>query len=90
MSSRPTRYAREGKARAAYLRMGAELRVARLTAGLSQARLGQVTGLSQSHISRVERGHRTADWVTAASMAAALGHDFVSEAVPSQIGKPAR
>ena len=38
------------------LRIGSELRIARVAAGLSQCRIGERVGLSASQISRVERG----------------------------------
>ena len=55
-------------------RIGDELRHARLTAGLSQRELGAAAGLSQPHISRIERFERQPAWLEElATQCAALG-----------------
>jgi transcriptional regulator with XRE-family HTH domain len=78
MPERPTRHVREGHRRAATVlrRFGSELRLARAAAGLTQQRLGELAGVSQSFVSLVERGRRRPDWSTACALAAGVGHEL--------------
>ena len=57
---RPTRHLGLGRDRAAELtrRFGSDLRLARTAAGLSQAQVGRLAGVSQSVVSRAERAAR--------------------------------
>ena len=45
----------------------------RVEAELGQAELAALAGVTQSHISKIERGHRGADPKTAGNIARALG-----------------
>lgn len=65
-------------------RFGAELRLARTTSGLSQRALGEMAGVSQSFVSRVESGSRRADWPTACALCAATGHDLSVRLFPTR------
>lgn len=49
------------------------LREARVRAGVSQAELGERLGLTQTHVSKYERGERRLDIVQLRTMLAALG-----------------
>lgn len=86
MTARLTRHAREGRERAEYQvrRFGTELRLARVTAGLTQARLAELAGVSQSFVSLVEHGRRHADWPTACGLAGAAGHDLSIRLFPAR------
>ncbi|MEP6470134.1 MAG: helix-turn-helix transcriptional regulator [Chloroflexota bacterium] len=86
MTTRLTRHAREGRNRAEFLvrRFGTELRVARVTAGLTQSRLAELAGVSQSFVSLVERGRRAADWRLACGLALAVGHDLSLRLFPAR------
>ena len=73
----------------ALIRIGEEVREARVAANLSQGELGPLVGLSSSEVSRIERGE--APWVsyaTLALLAAALGLDLPLRAYPA--GEPIR
>lgn len=54
-------------------RLGRELRVARVSLGVSQAELGRRVGLPQSSVSEMERGRLAADLATQSRLAAAVG-----------------
>jgi transcriptional regulator with XRE-family HTH domain len=86
MSTRLPRHAREGRSRAEFLvrRFGTELRVARVAAGLTQSRLGELAGVSQSFVSLVERGRRRADLPTACALAGVTGHDVSVRLFPAR------
>lgn len=82
---------REGQRRGERIlrELGAELRNARLGAGVSQTELGRQIGPSQSEISRIENGQ--ASWLTimsAARLSAAVGLDLATRAYPG--GAPLR
>lgn len=65
-----------GRERSAYLsrRIGVAIRDARRRAGLAQWQVGAMAGISQSFVSRIERGHgSTASLETLAACAAAVG-----------------
>jgi len=71
------------------LRIGEELRRARMAAGLSSRHIGSVVGVSHTQVLRIERGlapHVDIDVV--ARMAAALGHDLSLGLHP--VGSPVR
>lgn len=76
----------EGRRRAQLLvaRFGSELRVARAAAGLTQLRLAELAGVSQSFVSLVEGGRRRAQWSTACAMATATGHDLSLKLFPAR------
>jgi transcriptional regulator with XRE-family HTH domain len=75
-----------GQQRAVQLRhrFGGELRLARLTAGLTQRQLGRLAKVSQGFVSSVERGHRAASLAVCARMAAACGHQLAVRLYPSR------
>jgi transcriptional regulator with XRE-family HTH domain len=56
-------------------RFGANLRECRRTAGLSQERLGFMSGMHRTEISLLERGARDPRLSTIARLALALGKD---------------
>lgn len=66
-----------------------ELRLARTTGGLSQRRLAELAGVSQSFVSRVEHGRQRPNWPTACALAAAAGHDLSLRLFPTD-GVPLR
>jgi transcriptional regulator with XRE-family HTH domain len=71
------------------VRVGDELRTARLVAGLTLAQVARATGISTTELSRIDRGK--APWVTIASLnqfAAAVGLDLWTKAYPG--GEPLR
>lgn len=69
--------------------VGDELRDARLSAGISQGRLGVAAGLSQSMVSRTERGLRSGLTIHEATVhAEALGLRLHLKAYP--VGSPVR
>ena len=49
------------------------LQLARTARGLTQAELGALVGLPQSHISKIERGETDFQWTTLEQIANALG-----------------
>lgn len=64
--------------------LGRELRDARLAAGLSQARIGSASGLSQQTISRYELGqHPYPDLLQAARVATVLGLELRVQTYPT-------
>ncbi len=67
-----------GQARSRHLAslFGRELRVARMTAGLSQTRLAQLAGVSQTEVSRAERGSGEIRLDARCRLAAACGHEL--------------
>jgi transcriptional regulator with XRE-family HTH domain len=70
-----------GRERSAYLarRIGTALRDARRRAGLAQWQMGAMAGISQSFVSRIERGRgSTASLETLAACAAAVGHQLAA------------
>ena len=62
--------------------VGGRIKCFRESAGLTQEQLAERSGLPQSHISRLERGHHSPSFVTLERIALALGID-VSELDPS-------
>lgn len=67
-----------GQARSHYLAIlfGRELRLARMTAGLSQAQVARLAGVSQSRVSRAERGVGDIRLAARCRLAAACGHEL--------------
>ena len=63
-------------------RFGNELRIARMAAGLTQRRLANAAGVSQTLVSQVERARRRPNWDVAAALAAATGHDLSLKLYP--------
>jgi transcriptional regulator with XRE-family HTH domain len=53
--------------------IGKSLRQARIARGLTQAELGALVGLPQSHISKIERGETDFQWTTLEQIANAVG-----------------
>ena len=72
------RHAEAGRARARYLAtaFGRELRIARMTAGLSQHRLATLAGASQTEVSKAERGLLDVSLEARCRLAAACGHEL--------------
>lgn len=64
-------------------RFGEEFRVARRAAGLSQREVAGRSRISQSVISRVERGVRGADLATLGRLCSAVGHDLSIRLYPA-------
>ena len=67
-----------GRSRSRYLAalFGRELRIARVTAGLSQARLASLAGTSQTEVSKAERGLLEISLDARCRLAAACGHEL--------------
>jgi transcriptional regulator with XRE-family HTH domain len=67
-----------GRGRSRYLAtaFGRELRIARVTAGLSQARLASMAGTSQTEVSKAERGLLDVSLEARCRLAAACGHEL--------------
>jgi transcriptional regulator with XRE-family HTH domain len=53
--------------------MGKTLQLARTARNLTQAELGALVGLPQSHISKIERGQTDFQWTTLEQIANAVG-----------------
>jgi transcriptional regulator with XRE-family HTH domain len=53
--------------------IGSALQKARTARGLTQAELGTLVGLPQSHISKIERGETDFQWTTLEQIANAVG-----------------
>jgi transcriptional regulator with XRE-family HTH domain len=53
--------------------MGKSLQQARIARDLTQAELGALVGLPQSHISKIERGETDFQWTTLEQIANAVG-----------------
>lgn len=72
------RPASRGRARSRILaqRFGQELRIARVTAGLTQQRVAQLAQLSQGAVSKAERGDDSVSLDARCRMAAAAGHEL--------------
>jgi transcriptional regulator with XRE-family HTH domain len=67
----------------ALARVGDELREGRLTAGLTQAEVGAVVGISRSQVSRIERGLLPGvAYVTLVLMSATVGLDLPLRTYP--------
>lgn len=66
------------------LRIGAELRLARTTAGLTQQAVARLAGTSQSIVSRIERGAVLADLLLLSRVAAAVGHQVSIRLFPTR------
>jgi transcriptional regulator with XRE-family HTH domain len=76
-------------AQADLARLGSELRIGRVGAGLSQSEVGRLVGLSASQISRIERGLvRSVSVERLARIGSAVGLDVRIRAYPS--GDPVR
>jgi len=75
-----------GRARARYLRifMGKELRIARVSGGLTQQRAAARAGVSQAFVSLVERGLRTPSWEVGCRLAAAVGCELSLRLYPAE------
>ena len=73
-----------GRQRARWLvgRYGQELRIARMTAGLTQSRLARLAGLSQPQVSRAERGAGGLSLDQRCRLAAAVGHELAWRLYP--------
>jgi transcriptional regulator with XRE-family HTH domain len=56
--------------------LGAAITAARMAAGLSQEQLGELTGLEQAAVSRIESGHRKIESIELLSIARALRIDL--------------
>lgn len=67
-----------GRARSTYLAaaFGRELRIARVIAGLSQARLASLAEASQTEVSKAERGRADVSLEARCRLAAACGHEL--------------
>lgn len=67
-----------GRARATHLAtaFGRELRIARMTAGLTQGRLAELATMSQSEVSKAERGRGDVSLDARCRLAAACGHEL--------------
>ena len=78
MDSFRSRPMSRGLSRARYLAnaFGRELRIARLNAGLTQAGMARLAGVSQQQASLVERGIGDVSLVTRSRLAAACGHEL--------------
>lgn len=61
----------------AILKIAIEVRAARRAAGFTQAQLAQETGLTQSEISRIEKGRYSPRLATLFTLARVLKTDFV-------------
>jgi transcriptional regulator with XRE-family HTH domain len=74
-----------GRARSRILaaRFGAELRLARVTAGLTQRQLARLAKVSQQEVSRVERGSERSTLETRCRLAAACGTELGWRLYPS-------
>lgn len=64
-------------------RIGTELRIARVTAGLTQEQVGRAAGVGQMVVSRAERGVGHVRLDTVSRVAAATGHDLSVRLYPS-------
>jgi len=73
--ARPADLAR-GRSRYLATAFGRELRIARITAGLSQARLAAIAGTSQTEVSKAERGLLDVSLEARCRLAAACGHEL--------------
>jgi len=73
-----------GQQRAVQLRhrLGGELRLARLSAGLTQRQVGRLAKVSQGFVSSVERGHQAASMAICARIAAACGNELAVRLYP--------
>lgn len=73
-----TQPANIGRARSHYLAgtFGRELRIARMNAGLSQVRLAALAGVSQTEVSKAERGRQDISLEARCRLAAACGHEL--------------
>lgn len=58
------------------MRIGEEVKTARLTKGLTQDELAELVGISRNYISDIERGHYTPSVKTLAAIAKALNIDL--------------
>lgn len=63
-------------------RFGAELRIARTVAGLTQARLATIAGVRQQVVSRAERGEPGVPLKARCQMAAACGYELALKLFP--------
>jgi transcriptional regulator with XRE-family HTH domain len=65
------------------MQFGRSLRVARERAGLSQAQVAERLGMTQSYVSRVERGDQNITLSACAAFARAVGCIFSTVLTPS-------
>jgi transcriptional regulator with XRE-family HTH domain len=71
------------------LRVGEELRIARVSSGLSSRAVGALVGISHTQVLRIERAHAPhVDIDTLAKLASVLGHDLSLAIHPA--GSPVR
>ncbi len=73
----------------ALLKVAIELRVSRKSAGLTQAQLADKSGVTQSEISRIEKGRYSPRLSTLFSLARALNKDFVITGAQDPVSKVA-
>jgi transcriptional regulator with XRE-family HTH domain len=66
------------------VRFGRELRIARVTAGLTQSRLATLTGLTQQHVSLAELGDPNVSLDARCRLAAGCGHELGWRLYPTQ------
>jgi len=66
--------------------LGAAIAAARTEAGLTQEELGELTGLGQTALSRIESGHRRIDSIELLAIAAALSVDLGDLLASAKVG----
>jgi DNA-binding XRE family transcriptional regulator len=73
----------------AVLRIAIDLRDARRAANLTQAQLAATTGITQSEISRIEKGRYSPRLATLFTLARALKKDFVIQGTEDEASRVA-
>jgi DNA-binding XRE family transcriptional regulator len=73
----------------ALLKVAIELRASRKSAGLTQSQLAEKSGVTQSEISRIEKGRYSPRLATLFSLARALNKDFVITGTKDAVSKVA-